>query len=448
MRQLFLLLLSTSALLAPLTAWGNPEVPGAPQNHPVALVGGTVHSASGPVIENAVVLFEGGKISAVGADVTIPDDAERVDVRGKHVYPGLIDANSQLGLVEVSSVRGSVDSAETGLINPNVRAEVAVNPDSELIPVARSGGVLAVLTVPGGGLITGTSACMVLDGWTWEDMCLQPSVGLHVSWPRMQPIEAWWIEESADAQISSRDRALKSIRQAFADARAYRAAKRASADDPSATPQHDARWEAMIPVLDGALRVFISAEDIQQLQAALAFAEQQGVKPVIVGGYDAAQCVPLLKKLGAPVIIGGVHRTPQRRHDAYDSAFTLPERLRAAGVPFCIGGVMGGSSGSSSSNARNLPDHAGTAAAHGLPADEALKAITLYPAQILGVADRLGSLEPGKDATLIVADGDILEIPTQVTSAYIRGAESTLMDRHKRLWEKYKEKYRRLGIEN
>lgn len=447
MPRLFIVL-SLAMILVPIAALANPEIPGAPQNDPIALVGGTVHPVSGPAIENGIVLFDQGKIVAVGTDVTIPDDCQRVDCTGKHVYPGLIDANSQLGLVEVSSVAGSIDTAETGRINPNVRAEVAVNPDSELIPVARSGGVLAVLTAPSGGLITGTSACMLLDGWTWEDMCLKPAVGLHVRWPRMQPVEAWWIESSAKEQIESRDQSLKTIREAFADARAYRAAKQASADGKASPPEHDARWEAMIRVLDGELRVFIEAEEIQQIQAALAFAEQQGVKPVIVGGYDAAECVPLLKKLSAPVIIGGVHRTPQRRHDAYDSAFTLPERLRAAGVPFCIGGVMGGSSGSSSSNARNLPDHAGTAVAFGLPADEALKAITLYPAQILGVADRIGSLEAGKDATLIVASGDILEIPTQVTAVYIRGAASTMMDRHKRLWEKYKEKYRRLGIEN
>lgn len=446
--QRFTLALLSIVAVVPAVARANPEVPGAPQNGPIALVGGTVHPVSGPAVENGIVVFDKGKIVAVGAGVAIPEGAKRVDVAGKHVYPGLIDANSQLGLIEVPSVRGSVDAAETGSINPNVRAEVAVNPDSELIPVARSGGVLAVLAAPAGGLIAGTSACMLTDGWTWEEMCLQPAVGLHITWPRMQPLEAWWIETSVEDQLSSRDRSLKAIRQAFADARAYRAAKLASAANPAAAPEPDARWEAMIPVLDGKLRVFIEADDIQQIQAALAFAEQQEIKPVIVGGYDADKCVPLLKKLGAPVIVGGVHRTPTRRHDAFDSAFTLPERLRAAGISYCIAGVTDGSSGSSSSNARNLPYHAGNAVAYGLPADEGLKAITLYPAQILGVGDRLGSLEAGKDATLIVTDGDILEIPTHVTAAYIRGAETNLMDRHKRLWEKYKEKYRRLGIQN
>jgi imidazolonepropionase-like amidohydrolase len=180
----------------------------------------------------------------------------------------------------------------------------------------------------------------------------------------------------------------------------------------------------------------------------LAFAQQEGLKAVIVGGYDAAECAALLKKHDVPVILGGVYRTPQRRGDDYDAPFTLPARLREAGIKFCIAGELGGASGSQPSNIRNLPYHAARAAAYGLAADEALKAITLYPAEILGVADRLGSLESGKDATLIVTDGDPLEIATHVTAAYIQGRAVDLNDRHKRLWTKYKEKYRRMGINN
>jgi imidazolonepropionase-like amidohydrolase len=314
--------------------------------------------------------------------------------------------------------------------------------------VGRSGGVLSVLTVPSGGLLRGLSACMQLDGWTWEDMCLKGSIGLHVSWPRMQPIEAWWLEESADRQTQDRDRALETIRQAFADARAYRTARQACADGKGPEPARDARWEAMIGVLEGKVPVLVDADDVQQIQAALALAEREGLRAVIVGGYDAAECAALLKKNDVPVILGGVHRLPRRRDEDYDAAFTLPARLREAGIRFCIAGEIGGSSGSLPSNLRNLPYHAATAAAYGLPADEALKSITLYPAQILGVADSIGSLEPGKDATLIVTDGDPLEITTHVTAAYIQGRAVSLADRHKRLWEKYKEKYRRLGIEN
>jgi imidazolonepropionase-like amidohydrolase len=426
----------------------SPEIPGAEQSQPIALVGATVHPVTGPVIESGIVLFDGGKILAVGRDVVIPEKALKVDVTGKHVYPGLIDANSQLGLIEVPSVRGSVDSSETGLVNPNVKAEVAVNPDSELIPVGRSGGVLSVLTVPSGGLIAGQSACIQLDGWTWEDMTLKSGVGLHITWPRMQPVDAWWIEQSAEEQTQDRDRALKTIRQAFDDAKAYRTAKQAHADGKGPQPEFDIRWEAMLPVLAGEMRVFIDAEDIQQIQAALAFCQQEKLRPVIVGGYDAVACAPLLKQHNVPVIVGGVYRLPVRGSEDYDAGYTLPARLQAAGITYCIAGELGGASSGGPSNVRNLPYHAAAAVAYGLDAEEALKSITLYPAQILGVADRIGTLESGKDATLIVTTGDPLEISTQVTAAYIQGRQVDLNDRQKRLWEKYKEKYRRMGIKN
>jgi imidazolonepropionase-like amidohydrolase len=433
-------------LVACALAHANPEIPGAPQSGPIALVGGTVHPVSGPAIEKGIVLFDAGKIVAVGADVALPENAQRVDVSGKHVYPGLIDANSQVGLVEVPTIRGSVDSSETGLINPNVKAEVAVNPDSELIPVGRAGGVLTVLSVPTGGLITGRSACIQLDGWTWEDMCLKSGVGLHIIWPRMTPVDAWWVEESASEQSEGRDRALKTIRQAIADAKAYRTAKQSHVEGKGPRPDQDARWEAMLPVLAGEMRVFIDAEDIQQIQAAIAFCQREGLKPVIVGGYDAAECAALLKQHDVPVIIGGIFRLPSRSSDDYDAGYTLPARLKEAGVTYCIAGEIGGASSGGPSNIRNLSLHAASAVAYGLDADEALKAITLYPAQILGVGDRLGSLEPGKDATLIVTSGSPLEMSTQVMAAYIGGRAVDLNNRHKRLWEKYKEKYRRLGI--
>jgi imidazolonepropionase-like amidohydrolase len=438
--SLMIALLATSAL-------ASPEIPGAPQTGPIALVGGTVHPVSNPPIEGGTVLFDGGKLVAVGRDVQLAEKTVRIDVTGKHVYPGLIDANSQVGLVEVSSVRGSVDTSETGLVNPNVKAEVAVNPDSELIPVGRAGGVLTVLTVPSGGLITGQSACMLLDGWTWQDMCLKSGVGLHIVWPRMQPIAAWWAEEPVSEQTETRDRALKTIRQAIDDAKVYAKATQARADGKGPLPEYDTRWEAMRPVLAGKLPVFIEAEDIQQIQAAIALCAAEGLRPVIVGGYDAPSCAALLKKHDVPVIVGGVFRLAVRRNEPYDSGYSLPARLKEAGIRYCIAGELGGASSGGPSNVRNLPFHAGVAAAYGLDRDEALKAITLYPAQILGVADRIGSLEAGKDATLIITTGDPLEASTQITAAYIQGRSVDLSNRHRRLWDKYKEKYRRQGIE-
>ncbi len=417
----------------------NDSVPGADQSQPIALVGGAIHTVSGPVIEGGTLLFDKGRIVAVGKKVDIPKGAKTIDASGKHVYPGLFAAHSNLGLIEIDAVRATLDIEETGLINPNSRAETAVNPDSELIPVTRSNGVLLALSTPDGGLLPGTSAVLQLDGWTWEDMTLQAPTSMHIHWPNMTPVDAWWIEQSKTEQLKHRDERLAKLRHTFQDARAYWTAKRAAAEGGGPAVSHDARWEAMIPVLRGELPVIVDADRAEQIQAAVAFAVEQQIKLIILGGYDAPYCADLLKQHDVPVIVSSVYRLPLRRSDPYDTAYTVPERLRKAGVKFCIAG----GSHFSSSNTRNLPYHAATAAAFGLPRDEALRAVTLYPAQILGVADRVGSLEAGKDATLFIADGDILETPTQVETALIQGRQVDLSDRQKRLWKKYQEKYRR-----
>ncbi len=429
---------SLAGLAFTSAAVAGPEIPGPPQTRPIALVGGTVHPVSGPEIAGGTVLFDRGRLTAVGGkDVAIPADAERIEVAGQHVYPGLFDAHTQLGLVEIASVRGTVDSAETGSINPNVVARQAFNPDSELIPVTRSAGVLTVLTAPGGKLLAGTSSVMQLDGWTTEDMTLRAAAGVEVVWPRTFPAYTWRLDEHEDS-VQDADKTLRELRKALDDARAYWTAKTARAARGSRPPDHDTRWEALIPVFERKLPLIVQADETRQITGAVALAAEQGVKLIIFGGYDAPECAELLKKYDVPVIVNGVTRLPQRRSDAYDTAFTVPARLQAAGIRYCIAGAgrMG--------NIRNLPYQAGMAAAHGLPADEALKSITLYPAEILGVADRIGSLEAGKDATLIVTSGDPLETPTQVTRAFIQGRAVDLSNRQKRLWEKYQEKYRRL----
>lgn len=420
-------------------ALASPEVPGAPQARPIALVGGVIHPVSGPEIPDATLVFDRGKIVAVGRDVAIPAGAERIDVRGQHVYPGLIEAHTHLGLVEISMVRATVDDAEIGRINPNVRAERAFNPDSELIPVTRSNGVLVALTAPTGDLLAGTSAVMQLDGWTWEDMTVRAPAGMHLIWPRVTPLKTWHLDEAHP--LASPEKTLRELDRLLADARAYHKARQARAAQKATPPDHDSRLEAMIPVLEGTLPLIVDADEAAQIQAAVALARRENLKLIIHGGYDAPDCAALLKEHRVPVIVSGVHRLPQRRGDPYDAAFTVPNRLRTAGVEFCISGAgrMG--------NVRNLPYHAATAAAYGLPAEDALRSITLAPAKILGIADRLGSLEAGKDATLIVTTGDPLEIPTQVTRAFIQGRGVDLSDRQKKLWEKYREKYRRLDDE-
>lgn len=430
-------LICAAAMLAiPGSVGAHPELPGEAQTRPIALVGATIHPMSGPAIEGGVLVFDKGRIVAVGEEVEIPEQAEQIELDGKHIYPGLFDAFTDMGLVEINSIRATRDQAETGQINPNVRSWVAVNPDSELIPVGRANGVLLVLTVPTGGLISGQSAVMQLDGWTYEDMTLRPHVGLHVQWPVMAPVSSWAVSDSAKKQMEERDETLARLRRAFDDARAYQKARQAAAD------RHplDLRWEAMLPVLDKETPLIVTANEIQQIQAAVAFAAEQDLRMILYGGYDAPHAAALLKKHAVPVIVGEIYRLPRRRSDDYDAAYTVPERLRGAGVKFCISGA--GRFGAS--NVRNLPYHAAMAAAFGLPAEDALRAITLWPAEILGVADRVGSLEAGKDATLFVTDGNPLEAPTQVEAAYIQGRRVDLDNRHKTLYRKYAEKQERL----
>lgn len=417
-------------------AMAHPEVPGPPQKRPVALTGATIHPVSGPAIEAGVLVFAGGKITALGKDATIPPDAEVIDLAGKHVYPGLFDALTDLGLVEINSVRATLDVRETGQLNPNTRAIVAVNPDSELIPVARSNGVLLALTAPSGRLMPGRSAVIQLDGWTWEDMALVADAGLHIEWPQPpRPSRRRGPDQQTESQPAP-EQTSERLRKILADARAYAAARKADPNFP-----RDARWESLQDVLAGKLPVVAHADEVRQISAAVAFAEQENLKLIIAGGYDAPQCEALLKKHDIPVIIGGVYRLPRRRGDDYDAPFALPAKLQAAGIRFCISSQ----DRHGASSVRNLPYHAATAVAYGLAADEALKAITLYPAQILGVADRVGSLEVGKHATLFVASGDPLETATQVEAAWIGGRKVELNDRHKRLYRKYEEKYKQLA---
>ena len=424
-------------------ARGATEIPGADPSGPVALVGGTIYPVDGKPIEGGTIVWEGGRITALGSDVSTPSDAEQIDVSGKRIYPSLISANSSLGLTEINAVRATRDATETGQVNPNVKAEVAINPDSELIPVTRSNGVLLSLCMPRGGLISGTSAFIQHDGWTWEEMTLRAPAAMHVNWPNMAPVLTWHTEKSGKDQLKDRDEALKRLQATMDKARAYAKARLASPDPGRFAPPVDLRWEAMLPVLDGELPVVVQADRADQIQAAVAFATREQVRLIILGGYEAPLCARLLKEHKIPVIAAGTLRLPLHRDDPYDAAYTLPNRLRRAGVEFCIG--MAGRF--ADANLRNLPYNAAMAVGFGLPAEEALRAITIYPARILGVDDRVGSLATGKDATLLVADGDILETATKVEMAFIQGRPVDLSDRHKRLWKKYHEKYRRLEAE-
>ncbi len=436
--------------LTPLVARANDQIPAKPQTAPILLAGGDVHTVFGDVIAGGWVLVEDGKIAAVGSgdEPELKAGGKRIDCKGKRIYPGLIAIGNELGLVEIPSVRASRDAAEAGSLNPNVRAERGVNPDSELIPVTRSGGVLLNLTVPSGGLVAGTSALLQLDGWTWEDLTLKAPVGMHVSWPRMSAPRAPTPGEEEDRSPRSTDQ-IKAIEHLLADARSYAAARPGATTQPATQPagaaghqSYDARLEAMQPVLKRDVPLYVWADELRQIESAVALAVRENVKLVIVGGYDAERCATLLKKHDVPVVISGTQRVPQRRDADYDEAYTLPARLHKAGITWCLS-----YSGRFASNIRNLPYHAGQAVAFGLPEGEAVKAITLYPAKIMGVADRVGSIEKGKDATLIVTTGDVLETPSQVDMAFVQGRQIDLSNRQTQLWRKYQEKYKRPGAE-
>lgn len=429
------------AVLSPGVLLASGQIPGKKQEKTIAIINATIHTVSGPVIESGTIIFENGKITAIERQRTTPRGAEVIDATGKHVYPGLMSPDTYIGLTEIGAVRASRDHTETGRINPNVRAEVAVNPESEVIPVTRANGITTFVTAPQGGLISGMSAVMMSDGWTWEDMTLKAPAALVVQWPSMTIRRGRRQQRSEADQLKEREKQLNELYGAFRDARAYMTAKRA--EQQKGIPYHnvDLRWEAMMPVLEGKVPVMVVANDVQQIQAAVAWATQEKLRLILRGGHDAWRVMDLLKKHDVAVLAGGVHRLPSRRFDKYDEPFVLPQKLHDAGIRFAI------ISEDEAPHERNLPYQAAHAAAYGLPREEALKGITLYPAQIFGVADRIGSLELGKDATLIVTTGDPLEITTQVEMQFIQGRKVELSSRHTMLYEKYKEKYRRMRPE-
>jgi imidazolonepropionase-like amidohydrolase len=407
------------------------QIPGAPQARPIVIRGATVHTVDGADIDGGSVLFAEGRITAVGKSVQPPPRALTIDAKGKHVYPGLIEPLTDLGLREISAVDATDDRTEYGRENPNARAWVAVNPDSELIPVARAGGVLVAMTAPRGNWLRGQSAVIQLDGWTVSEMTLLAPAGLFVDWSAVHS------RDDDDAKRRrQREERLADFDALLDQARRYGQARTAR---PDQTPTN-VRLDSLLPLVEGRLPLIVEADRQSEIESAVAYGVAQGLKVIIYGGYDAERCATLLKQYQIPVIIASTYRLPLRRDDPYDAAYTLPSRLRRAGVHYAIGGPGGGSPGGAAS-ARNLPYHAAVAVAYGLSEQEALRAITLSPAEILGVDDRIGSIAVGKDATLLITDGNILETETHVTDAYIQGRQVDLGSRHKMLYEKYRKKY-------
>ena len=401
-----------------------------PQSEPIALTGATIHTVTAGVIENGTIVFENGVITAVGADVEIPDGARVVDVSGKHIYPGLIDAYSTVGISEIGAVDVSSDVNELGDFNPNVRAAVAVNAESRHIGTTRSAGVLVTLTTPGGGLVSGMSSAMNLEGWSWEEMSMESAAALNVNWPNPNPGRFRGFRgfgpPGERPEPPSYTEQVQELKDFFAEARAYRDAVAAGEEVRS-----DSRYAAMTPALNGDIPVVVSANSAAQINDAITWAEEEGVRIVIRGGGDAIQVADRLAANEIPVILTSTMAAPGRQYEGYDGAYTMPARLHEAGVRFAISG------GSGSLYSNRLPWEAGVAVAFGLPEEEALKAVTINAAEFMGIADRVGSLEPGKQATLLITTGTPLDMTSDIEQAYIEGRELDMMDIQKWFFEKY-----------
>lgn len=396
-----------------------------------------VVTVTGPVIENATVVISNGKIAAVGADVPVPSGARVIDGKGLSVYPGMIDADTEIGLTEIGSVAGSVDTNEIGDNNANIHVDVAIRPDSSHIPVTRVNGVTTALSAPRGGLIAGQSAIVNLDGWTPREMVLKSPAAMHINWPGAGGGRGFGGEfgQAQRSQAEARreqERQIENLKKILRDAAAYGDAKDARAKDSSLPKQSvDLKLEALVPVVRGQIPVVINVNMERDIKSAIAFVTEMKLKAIISGGVEAYKVADQLKAKNIPVIVGPVLRVPVREDDPYDMPFANAGLLAKAGVKIAF-------QTNDSAYSRNLPYHAGMAAAFGLSKDEALKAVTINPAEIFGIADKVGSVEKGKIANLIVTDGDPLEIRTHIKHVFINGHEISLTSRHTELYEKYK----------
>jgi imidazolonepropionase-like amidohydrolase len=404
-------------------------VPASDQAGPIALVGAIIHVGNGRVIGDGVITFDDGVITAVGGrgDGIDLDDHEIIDVSGQHIYPGFVLANSTLGLTEVGSIRATSDVVEEGDINASVRSAIAYNTDSEHIPTTRFNGILTAQVAPEGGLITGSSSVFKLDGWNWEDALLDEDVGLHLRWPnqrqRRRNPQSGQYELVDNENYRGQVQLLTSL---FENAQTY-----------TGSPLN-LNLAAMQPVLQGQSKLFIHADQAKEIIASVRFARGFGIEDIVlVGGADALSIVDFLLAENIPVIYERVHALPSQAWYDVDAPFKTPFMLADAGVKVAIGGGA-----TELQSQRNLPFFAGTAAAHGLDRETALALVTKNPAEILGVDNRVGTLEVGKDATLFISTGDALDMRTsQLLSAFIEGRNIDLFGTQQELYERFRQKY-------
>lgn len=396
-----------------------------------AIRNATLYPVTSTPISNGTIVIANGKITALGTNVDVPAGATVIDGNGLSVYPGFIDSGTTIGLTEVGSVRGTNDVAELGELNPNARAAVALNPHSNLIPVTRVNGVTTVVTRPTGGLLSGQAALIRLAGWTPDEMVIKSPLAMHINFPQVR--SAPFSDQPQDEEASKKakkeygDR-LQMIRDTLRDARAY---GKAMAAGSKVRADRDLILESLVPAVERRVPVVITANLEKDIRAAIRFAEEEKLDMILSGGVDVQEVLPELKKNNISVLLGPIWSLPPREDDPYDLIYSNAAALHRAGIRFAI-------QTADAHDVRNLPYQAAAAVAFGLPKEEALKAITIYPAQIWGVAGELGSLEAGKAATLFIADGDPLEIRTNIRHVFIDGQMMPMDSLHTILYEKFK----------
>ncbi|MCO4320111.1 amidohydrolase family protein [Aliidiomarina quisquiliarum] len=403
--------------------------PGAEAKQAILLQGGTLHTVSHGSLEQTDLLIVDGKIAAMGKELTVPANAQIINVSGQHVYPGLIALDTTLGLIELEQARPTNDMREVGTVTPEVLAHHAFNADSDIIPTIRYMGITHAQTVPQGNLVNGRSSLMQLDGWNWRDALEVGPVALHVSWPRIGLNSAWWERRTPAEQHKANAEAYQELLQVFVMAKAYHEGRLEGTQT-----RVDQRWEAMRGLFTGDLQLFVHADDRRQLEQALQFNREYGFAMTFVGARDSWMMADTLAELKTPVIFGYPYGLPSRVDDGYDTAYATPAMLHAAGVDFAIAypGYW---------DSRNLAFGAGNAVAYGLDYQAALRAITLTPARFMGVDKSLGSLDVGKQATLIVSAGDVLDhLGQRIEYMFIDGREVNLSNRQLQLYEKYSER--------
>ena len=428
-RMKYLILLNIICVSS-LAAMGQEAIYPAPaQEKTICLTNATIHVGNGQVIEKGTIVFSGGKITAVGANVTTPADAKVVDLQGKQVYPGIIAPVTELGLTEVEAVRSTNDFREVGEINPSVRSLVAYNTDSKVLNTIRSNGVLLAQVAPQGGLIAGSSSVVQLDAWNWEDAAYHTDGALHFYMPSLVPPPAPPQDRPASPtnRLQESMKQIEQVRTFFREAKAY-----LQQDKHTGT---NLKFESVRRLFSKEEKLFIHCDIVKEMLIAIDFAHQFGFDVVIVGGADSWRIADILKKNNIAVVLGQPHALPIMQDDDVDQPYKLGAQLQQAGVLFCL-------SNEGFWQQRNLPFEAGTAATYGLTKEEALSAVTLNAAKVLGIDKTTGTLEAGKDANLAISTGDIMDMRSSIiTQAFVQGREINLDNKQKQLFERYKYKY-------